>query len=139
MIDIVALDAKLDRCPSPRHKDFTYWTPEYETRRRGKRFLLSPPPTPPHPVSTRPIQTKQKRDPGRQILTSQKYQESQFKPQGVRKAKRVAPRRPRTRSMKPEHVALHPSERGNVMRWSYRGECAILSYAQYWNDYVSDC
>lgn len=135
------IDAKLDSIPSPRHKIKPYWTPEYEARRRVKHPLISPPATPEYePEPVRPKKRQRDDDELRENTWKRRKQEqaTELTPAEIRKAKRKAPRRPRTRSMGTEHVALHPLKRGKVMLWFYCGKYAVMSYAQHWNDYVSE-
>lgn len=128
--DRAVLDAKLDECPSPKHKKYPFWTPEYEARRRASRPLISPPTTP-------RITAKRKRESTAQSTKPTKWQKPQMTPSEICKAKRRAPRRPRTRSMGVEEVVLHPQKRGKVMKWLYKGKYAVMSYERYLKDYVS--
>ena len=88
---------------------------------------LSPPPTPPQcPKKIKRKNPDRVQKPQKPALTSKE----------IRRLKRKAPRRPRTRSMSLEPLALH-SRKGYVIVKQFFGDYVARSYNDYWENYVS--
>ena len=122
------LEAAMDECPSPDYKTMSCYTPEYLARRRARKPLMSPPPTPPH------VKARRKRDSSHRV---QKPQKTPPTPQEIRRAKRMAPRCPRTRSKNAESISLHHT-RGKVLVQLMPWKFIVVSYDEYLREHVSN-
>lgn len=101
-----------------------------ENRRNFRRRPMSPPPTPPH-LKGRTLSRTQ--EPFSGIQDSSKVQKRGHK----KRASRVAPRRPMTRSWGSAGLSLHPLRKGQVIFWPTLTTYVITSYEKYLRDYVS--
>lgn len=131
---------RLDRYPSPDYRYDTWYTPEYEFRRRAQNAPLSPPKTPPHIP-----QQHTRRKTSNRIEKSRKSQPSASVQKELRRQKKKAPRRPLTRSLDEGHfqeIELDPRP-GKLRYWNIREGCPrgwsfyALTYTDYLERWVS--
>lgn len=120
------MEEAMDDCPSPRHKSFCHWTPEYEARRQAKRRPPSPPPTPPHLKNRKTLTTAN---------GIQKSRKGKLAGQRSKRPPRYPPRRPVTRSHGLALVSLH-SRKGMLVTRLLAMDKSVMSYEEYLRDWV---
>ena len=130
---------RLDRYPSPLYRYDSWYTDEYEFRRRAQNQPLSPPATPPH----NPQQHTRRKTASR-VQKSQKSKPSPSLQKELRRQKKKAPRRPLTRSLdegafqeieldsRPGKVKYWNVHEGPPQGWSYYS----LTYDEYVDRWV---
>ena len=130
----------LDIYPSPDYRFDTWYTPEYEFRRRAQNAPMSPPASPPHVPQQHISRTSASR-----IQKPKKPQPSPLSRRERRRQNKVAPRRPLTRSLdqgcfqeieldpRPGKIRYFNIREGSPQGWSYYS----LTYADYLRRWVS--
>ncbi|KAL8784031.1 MAG: hypothetical protein Q9213_004220 [Squamulea squamosa] len=160
--DVEEAEAWMNNVPSPKHRQWSYWTPEYEARRQARKRLWSPPYTPDEELGlpTYSLQPSQRlpspgiRRPRRQRSTAHIQLTNPSPPHSadgmrlrlppkaaarVRKARQTLypPCRPTTRSVKSSaFVSLH-DKKGHVMLASGGGAARIAKFDEYLGSLLS--